>query len=543
MVHPMEFRVFSIAIAALMLSACAEPEALCSEDGHEVCGAWCVNTRTNASHCGGCDMRCADGALCSMGLCVGGETCDAADQERCGAECVNIWTSGIHCGGCNNTCGLGASCVGGVCSCVDGLTYCGEACVNTASDPAHCGGCRSPCGADQGCYLGGCATPHPESCDRQDNDLDGETDEDEYGMPLMRPCDNLCGPGYETCSGGVYIGCTAPIPGSEVCNDQDDDCDGLVDEGVTDIYYEDLDLDGFGDPDPASAIEACAMPYWRSPGGGVYVSDSSDCDDGDAQVYPGAAEACDGVDNNCDGDPDENCACAPVGATRACGSDEGICAPGVQTCSASGWGECTGASHVAPLPAELCNGFDDDCDGEVDEGMGGDRYEGNDSCELARALPDVVEGEAPILLEGLSLYHGSSETSDSDWYAVRVRETAHTVECALAGWPPLQTQCDFLFLATLTVPSDTVHQDYQLCINSGLCGEFEYSFCTDASDYKNADHTYNMVLAWDGSCGIDDSWDFYLEIKSTRPGINYCESYSLELGMGWTGDIGEACSS
>ena len=62
--------------------------------------------------------------------------------------------------------------------------------------------------------------------------------------------------------------------------------------GVDTDLFEDQDGDGYGDA--SSSVEECQS----LPG---YVSDDTDCDDADAAINPGAAEICDGFDNDCDG--------------------------------------------------------------------------------------------------------------------------------------------------------------------------------------------------------------------------------------------------
>jgi len=75
-------------------------------------------------------------------------------------------------------------------------------------------------------------------------------------------------------------------------------------------------------------------------------------------------EICDGFDNDCDNEVDEICDCQP-NQMKACGSELGVCEAGVQTCGEDyKWGECENA--VMPS-SEKCNGLDDDCDGESDE--------------------------------------------------------------------------------------------------------------------------------------------------------------------------------
>jgi hypothetical protein len=86
-------------------------------------------------------------------------------------------------------------------------------------------------------------------------------------------------------------------PGAaEACDGIDNDCDDEIDEGMTSAFYADSDGDGFGDATVSD--ELCeALEGW--------VPNSSDCDDTDASVHPGAVELCDGMDNDCDSDIDE----------------------------------------------------------------------------------------------------------------------------------------------------------------------------------------------------------------------------------------------
>jgi hypothetical protein len=219
----------------------------------------------------------------------------------------------------------------------------------------------------------------PELCDGVDNDCDGDVDgglahlaypdADADGFGDSARAETVCddAPGWVREGGDCDDDEAASYPGAlEVCDEQDNDCDGDIDEDITRLFYADTDGDGFGRSGITTA--ACSRPAG-------YSDNAGDCDDDAAAVFPGADERCNGTDDDCDGEIDEPDAIdaatwisdadgdgfGGAGASQACSAPAG-------TVAAGGLTDCDDAvAAVFPGADERCNGRDDDCDAVIDE--------------------------------------------------------------------------------------------------------------------------------------------------------------------------------
>ncbi len=226
-----------------------------------------------------------------------------------------------------------------------------RACEQPSGTSAYGGDCDDGDAAfNPGALEEDCADPNDYNCDGST----GYADDDGDGWAACEDCDDS--------DAAVHPG------GTELCNGVDDDCDGTVDEDEAadaSAWYADTDGDGYGDA--GSTESACTAPSG-------YVADSNDCDDSDAAVHPAAAEACNGVDDDCDGSVDEDDAADAAtwyqdldadGYGDAAASTVACDAPSGYVADASDCDDSDGA--VNPASTELCDGVDNDCDGSVDE--------------------------------------------------------------------------------------------------------------------------------------------------------------------------------
>jgi hypothetical protein len=323
------------------------------------------------------------------------ETCDGADQD-CDGSVDEGAGSAWHADADGDGYGSAASLV--ACTQPTGTVADGTDCDDTdaavhatgtrftdSDGDAYGNGAVQVCGQPAGtAAVGGdcndaAAAIHPgatEICDGLDQDCDSQVDDgvtttfhrdadnDGYGSPTVTT--QACSAPAGHVADGTDCDDASAIahPGaSEVCNGRDDDCDGTVDDGLLSTFYADTDGDGFGDPSVSSS--ACTAPAG-------FVAVGTDCDDADGTAYPGAPEACDGVDDDCDGSIDDNV----VQVTWYADTDDdgfGNAASTQQSCAqpagtAGVAGDCDdGDDTVHPGADEHCDTVDEDCDGTADD--------------------------------------------------------------------------------------------------------------------------------------------------------------------------------
>jgi hypothetical protein len=185
-----------------------------------------------------------------------------------------------------------------------------------------------------------------EWCDGIDNDCDESTSdgvaEPGYGDITACGVGECASTGLYLCMDGDMVDtCEEGEPTEEICDGEDNNCDGNIDEDVLITFYQDLDHDNYGNP----YVSELACSELEG-----YVQDNTDCDDTNNTINPGATEICDGVDNDCDDEIDEDNVC---GQECSDNDDDEVCDED-----------------------DICPGFDDSVDNDND-GI----PDGCDSCE------------------------------------------------------------------------------------------------------------------------------------------------------------------
>lgn len=247
----------------------------------------------------------------------------------------------------------------------------------------------------------------------------------------------------------------------EICNGIDDNCDGQIDESVQSTFYLDLDGDGFGDA--SHTTMACSVPSG-------YSANADDCDDTNLNINPSATEVCNGIDDNCNGQIDEGV--QTTFYADADGDGFGDLNSTILACtSPSGYVEnaddCDDTNfEINPSAMEVCNGIDENCNGQIDEGVqstfyadaDGDSFGDSNSMTIACTAPsgyvenadDCDDTNFNINPNATEVCNGVDDNCDGqiDETDLAVNLTAGTIACAggtttltangTSGFPPYQ---------------------------------------------------------------------------------------------------------
>ncbi|MCB9674881.1 MAG: hypothetical protein H6737_07175 [Alphaproteobacteria bacterium] len=186
-----------------------------------------------------------------------------------------------------------------------------------------------------------------DDCDGVDDDCNGVVDDSPPGAGLASVQAGVCAGATQVCGpAGLVDPDYALIPGYEAvevsCDGLDNDCDGQT--------------DAIDDPPVVSEVGICATIPRICDGANGWVDPLPE----DVQGWQERENACDGIDNDCDGQVDEDVVPPPSSFAV------GVCSDLVKVCAGvDRWQE---PEDLPPeFGAEICNGLDDDCDGVVDD--------------------------------------------------------------------------------------------------------------------------------------------------------------------------------
>jgi len=360
------FTLLGVLGLSVQIVACAEGTQFPNNTGGSA-GSGGDDTGGSAGQAGTGNAGGGGGSNCSAEVCDGIDN-DCNGQVDEGCECkpgdVETCYSGPV-----ETLNVGA-CKPGTHTCQESTNTFGPCTEEVLPMPETCNGVDDDCNgvvddgiADIMCGIGGCMAivpgctngmvgvcvpgqPSQELCDGIDNDCDQLTDETfpEKGSNCDTGLLGVCGIGVSECNMGVLSCPQKTMPSMETCDGLDNDCSGTVDDNIA----------GVGTPCSTGQLGVCSS--------GTYA-----CQNNVVDCFPNAmpsAETCNGLDDNCNGQVDEN---NPGGGASCMTGMPGICATGTQMCS-NGALVCQSNAQAQP---ETCNGTDDNCNGTADEGNPG----------------------------------------------------------------------------------------------------------------------------------------------------------------------------
>lgn len=374
---------------------CGEPPASCRDgekNGEETdvdcggpeCGA-CAQDRTCGGHADCLTEFCQFG-VCKIPTCDDGAHNGEETDEDCGGPSCPACTDGRACGA-PSDCASGTCQSGSCVSCSDGVKNGSETGTDCGGSCAACDD-GAACNAGTDCSSGRCDAAVCSSC------FDGRKSGDEVGVDCGGSC-YPCGDGQSCsshgdcssnrCEGGKCCypndcGFCGPTP-TETCNGRDDDCDGSVDEGLT-------------RPACANAKGVCAGATSRCDGSAGWVCDDAVYGTHSTDYEPAMDIPCDGLDNDCDGQTDEE-ACESTTTCKVGQCSNGQCievaAPDGESCGGPGQyclsGNCISLNDRCECIGDTCTYY-----------FGGPSYVSYCGCNSAKDA--VLAGNAYLPCSG-----------------------------------------------------------------------------------------------------------------------------------------------
>jgi hypothetical protein len=370
-----------------------------------------------------------------------------------------------------------------------------------------------------------------EVCDGDDNDCDDLTDEsdavdaslwyfdgdnDGYGIPgtTTTACEEPSH--YAATDDDCDDASFASHPGAtEICDDEDNDCDLSTDEDTTVVdWYRDFDGDTYGDPD--DTLSDC------EPIKG-YVLNKDDCDDANSAINPDGSEVCNGDDDDCNGTIDDEASDATTCHTDADGDGYGTPEVSYEGCSppsdcGAKTSDCDDSrADVNPGVPEVCDGsdFDENCNTLAD-----DDDPDTDASSLTQYFPDSDDdGYGDETSSGKSLCDATllwetTDSTDCDDAAFGVNPAAQEV----CDGTDVDEDCDDLVdiddpsvLGTFTAYTDADLDGYGAEGDPGfpVC-DLAKGIAADATDCDDATPTTHPDAA-DGENALDDDCDEWID--------------------------------
>jgi arylsulfatase A-like enzyme len=354
-----------------------------------------------------------------------------------------------------------------------------------------------------------------ESCNGTDDNCNGTTDDNLVFITYYTDLDNdsfgdiadsgnsLCnnpGAGYSTNNTDCNDGSIEINPAAlEICNANDDNCNGTTDDGLIFInYYADLDGDNFGD------LSDVGNAFCSNPGAGFSVN-NLDCNDGSVIINPAATESCNGIDDNCNGTADDGLTFTTYFVDFDNDSYGALTDIGISLCSNPGTGFSTnnadcndGNVLINPSSIESCNGLDDNCNGTADDGLTFTTYYLDSDNDSYGALTDI--GISLCNNPGTGFSTNNADCNDgSAFINPAATESCNGIDDNCNG-----TADDGLTFITYYTDLDNDNFGDLTDAGTSLCNNPGFGFSTNNADCNDTSALINPSAA--ESCnGIDDN--------------------------------------